>query len=143
MTIETRLLQSESNVSKEICRKYIRIRNTHATWGLLAARRAPLVLSCLKPPFDESQGEILWEIVPHGVLFCGGAEVKKYSYRASPKEIAENDFNLNIPRYVDTFELEEEIDVAAVQKDINRLEADLAKVRAKMTGYLKELGVDV
>lgn len=71
------------------------------------------------------------------------AEIEKYSHRASPAEIAENDFNLNIPRYVDTFEAEEEIDVAALQKDINRLEAELAEVRGKMAGYLKELGVDV
>lgn len=71
------------------------------------------------------------------------AEIEKYSHRASPAEIAENDFNLNIPRYVDTFEAEEEIDVAALQKDINRLETELAEVRGKMAGYLKELGVDV
>ena len=71
------------------------------------------------------------------------AEIEKYSHCASPQEIAENDFNLNIPRYVDTFEAEEEIDVAALQKDINRLEAELADVRGKMAGYLKELGVDV
>lgn len=71
------------------------------------------------------------------------AEIEKYSHRASPAEIAENDFNLNIPRYVDTFEAEEEIDVAALHKDINRLEAELAEVRGKMAGYLKELGVDV
>lgn len=71
------------------------------------------------------------------------AGIEKYSHRASPAEIAENDFNLNIPRYVDTFEAEEEIDVAALQKDINRLEGELAEVRGKMAGYLKELGVDV
>src|SRR6056297_2512233 len=70
------------------------------------------------------------------------AEVERYSHLASPEEIAENGYNLNIPRYVDTFEPEEEIDVAAVQKDIVRIEAELAEVRAKMTGYLKELGVD-
>ncbi len=70
------------------------------------------------------------------------AEVERFSHRASPEEIAENGYNLNIPRYVDTFEPEEEIDVAAVQKDIARIEAELAEVRAKMTGYLKELGVD-
>ena len=58
------------------------------------------------------------------------------------EEIAENGYNLNIPRYVDTFEPEEEIDVAAVQKDIVRIEAELSKVRRKMSGYLKELGVD-
>lgn len=70
------------------------------------------------------------------------AEVAKYSHNASPEEIAENAFNLNIPRYVDTFEPENEIDVAAVQKDIVRIEAELVEVRAKMAGYLKELGVD-
>jgi type I restriction enzyme M protein len=70
------------------------------------------------------------------------AEVARYSHRASPEEIVENGFNLNIPRYVDTFEPEEEIDVAAVQKDIQRIEAELAEVRATMAGYLKELGVD-
>ena len=70
------------------------------------------------------------------------AEVERYSHRAVREEIAENGYNLNIPRYVDTFEPEEEIDVAAVQKDILRIEAELAEVRAKMAGYLKELGVD-
>jgi type I restriction enzyme M protein len=70
------------------------------------------------------------------------AEIERYSHRASPEELAENGYNLNIPRYVDTFEAEEEIDVAAVQKDIQRIEAELAEVRARMAGYLKELGVD-
>ena len=70
------------------------------------------------------------------------AEVAKYSHRASLEEIVENGFNLNIPRYVDTFEPEEEVNVAAVQKDIARIESELAEVRAKMAGYLRELGVD-
>lgn len=70
------------------------------------------------------------------------AVIEKYSHRASLAEITENDFNLNIPRYVDTFEAEEEIDVGALQKDIHRIEAELADVRAKMAGFLKELGVD-
>jgi type I restriction enzyme M protein len=70
------------------------------------------------------------------------AEVEKYSHRASPEELAENGFNLNIPRYVDTFEPEEEVDVAAVQKEIDRIEGELAEVRARMAGYLRELGVD-
>lgn len=71
------------------------------------------------------------------------AELDKYSHRASPEEIAENDYNLNIPRYVDTFEPEEEIDVAALQRDIDRIEGELVEVRARMAGYLKELGVNV
>ena len=60
---------------------------------------------------------------------------------SSPAEIAENDFNLNIPRYVNTFEPEEEIDVAALQKEIDRIEGELAEVRSKMAEYLKELGL--
>ncbi len=68
------------------------------------------------------------------------ATVDKYSYLASYAEIEENEFNLNIPRYVDTFEEEEEIDIAAVQEEIKKIEADLAKTQAKMDGYLKELG---
>lgn len=71
------------------------------------------------------------------------AEIERYSHRASPDELFDNGYNLNIPRYVDTFEPEEEIDVAAVQRDIVRIEGELAEVRKKMAGYLKELGVDV
>jgi len=65
----------------------------------------------------------------------------KYAHVASAQEIADNDFNLNIPRYVDTFEEEEEIDVAAVERDIEKLESELAEVRLRMKQYLKELGV--
>ena len=64
----------------------------------------------------------------------------KYAYRATFDEIKENDFNLNIPRYVDTFEEEEEVDILAVQKEIEQLEAELASTRQEMAGYLKELG---
>ena len=67
---------------------------------------------------------------------------ERYSHLATLEEIAENDFNLNIPRYVDTFEAEEEIDVAGVQKEIAGIEAELDAVRAKMAACLKELGVD-
>ena len=66
---------------------------------------------------------------------------KKYAHVASSEEIAGNDFNLNIPRYVDTFEEEAEIDVAAVEREIERLEGELAEVRVRMKAYLKELGV--
>lgn len=66
--------------------------------------------------------------------------VEKYAYRATFDEIQENDFNLNIPRYVDTFEEEEEIDIAAVQKEIDELEEQLAETRKEMAKYLKELG---
>jgi len=66
--------------------------------------------------------------------------IDKYSYHAGYAEIEENEFNLNIPRYVDTFEPEKEIDIAAVQKEIEQIEAELAKTQEKMNSYLKELG---
>ena len=67
--------------------------------------------------------------------------IDKYSYRAKFDEIKEAEFNLNIPRYVDTFEEEEEIDIAAVQKEIDGLEAELVETRKEMGRYLKELGL--
>lgn len=74
-----------------------------------------------------------------GELPAGVAE-DKYAYVATPAEIAENDYNLNIPRYVDTFEEEEEIDIKAVQAEIDQLETELADVQQRMKEYLKELG---
>ena len=69
------------------------------------------------------------------------AEVERYSHLASAEEIAGNDFNLNIPRYVDTFEEEEEIDIKAVEAEIEKLEGELSEVRKTMKKYLKELGI--
>lgn len=68
-----------------------------------------------------------------------GVVEDKYSYVATFDEIKENDFNLNIPRYVDTFEEEPEVDIAAVQQEIDRLEGELKAVQAEMDRYLKEL----
>lgn len=74
-----------------------------------------------------------------GKLNTGVVE-DKFSYVATFEEIKENDFNLNIPRYVDTFEEEPEVDIAAVQKEIETLESELKEVKAEMNKYLKELG---
>lgn len=71
--------------------------------------------------------------------FRAGEDVERYAHRATLQEIRDNEYNLNIPRYVDTFEPEKEIDVAAVQRRIEELERELAKTRAEMAGYLKEL----
>lgn len=67
--------------------------------------------------------------------------VEKYAYRATLEEIRENDFNLNIPRYVDTFEDEEEIDVRAVEEEIEKIEAELTEVRQQIRSHLADLGV--
>jgi type I restriction enzyme M protein len=66
-------------------------------------------------------------------------ELSKFSHLASFEEVKENDFNLNIPRYVDTFEEEEEIDVIALQDEIESLEVELVQVRSKMKVILQEI----
>ncbi|MEQ6309315.1 type I restriction-modification system subunit M [Delftia acidovorans] len=68
--------------------------------------------------------------------------VDKYAYLATPAEMAENDFNLNIPRYVDTFEEEAEIDLMAVRRERAQLKAELEGLEAQMAVYLKELGYE-
>ena len=66
--------------------------------------------------------------------------VDKYSYLANADEVQENDYNLNIPRYVDTFEEEEEIDLMAVRAERIELNAKLADLEVEMNQYLEELG---
>ncbi|MBU5271886.1 N-6 DNA methylase, partial [Staphylococcus caprae] len=65
----------------------------------------------------------------------------KYSYVATLDEIKENDYNLNIPRYVDTFEEEEPIDLDQVQQQLKDIDKDIANVESEINEYLKELGV--
>ena len=72
--------------------------------------------------------------------YRNGGNVDKYAYLASLKEIKENDYNLNIPRYVDTFEEEEEIDLLAVRAEREQLKAQLANLETEMDKYLEELG---
>ncbi|MBU0539894.1 MAG: type I restriction-modification system subunit M [Gammaproteobacteria bacterium] len=68
------------------------------------------------------------------------AEYVKYSHIASAEEIKENDYNLNISRYVDTFEEEEEIDLLAVRAERERLKLQLAELESEMASCLEELG---
>jgi type I restriction enzyme M protein len=67
------------------------------------------------------------------------AEVARFSRRVPVAEIAENEFNLNIPRYIDTFEAKAAVDIPALQETIAGLESELGEVRKKLAGYLKEL----
>lgn len=68
-------------------------------------------------------------------------EIEKYSHLATLQEVAENDYNLNISRYVDTFEEEEPIDIKAVMAEIKELEAKRAELDKEIEIYLKELGL--
>lgn len=65
----------------------------------------------------------------------------KFSYRATLKDIQNNEYNLNIPRYIDTFEEEEEVDIKEVYNEIVALKSQLAETEKKMEDYLKELNL--
>lgn len=68
-------------------------------------------------------------------------EVEKYAHLATLEELKENEFNLNIPRYVDTFEEEEEIDLNEVMAEYHRLDEEDKKVTEELNKYLEELGL--
>lgn len=70
------------------------------------------------------------------------AEVEKYSHVATLDEIVENEYNLNIPRYVDTFEEEEIINIDEVNAEIADLKTRIAEVEKQMAKYLEELGLN-
>ena len=67
--------------------------------------------------------------------------IEKYSHLASLAEIKENDYNLNIPRYVDTFEEEEPVDLAAVSAELQALEAEMTTTDATIAKFCEELGI--
>ncbi|MEO1927132.1 MAG: type I restriction-modification system subunit M [Nautiliaceae bacterium] len=69
-------------------------------------------------------------------------EIEKFSHRASLEEIKENDFNLNIPRYVDTFEEEEPVDIAEVAKEIKELNKKEQEIDEKIAKFCEELQID-
>lgn len=66
--------------------------------------------------------------------------VEKYAFVATLADIQQNDYNLNIPRYVDTFEEEQLIDLHQVRTERMQLKQQLAELETKMEGYLRELG---
>jgi type I restriction enzyme M protein len=69
------------------------------------------------------------------------SEEAKYSKRISLKEIADNDYNLNIPRYVDTFEAEERIDIHAIAAELKALDAQMAETDQRIARFCKELNI--
>lgn len=68
-------------------------------------------------------------------------DIDKYAHVASIEEIRENDFNLNIPRYVDTFEEEEPIDLEEVNRQLEQDNKEIAELEAEINEQLKILGV--
>jgi type I restriction enzyme M protein len=68
-------------------------------------------------------------------------EIDKYSKKATLTEIAKNDYNLNIPRYVDTFEAEAEIDIEAIAKEIKAIDKDMKETDKTIAGFCAELKI--
>ena len=66
-------------------------------------------------------------------------DIEKCSHLASFEEIQKNDFNLNIPRYVDTFEKEEEVDISRLVDEITATEVELEKVNAEVLSGIQQL----
>jgi type I restriction enzyme M protein len=69
-------------------------------------------------------------------------ELPKYSKKSSLEEIAKNDYNLNIPRYVDTFEVEKSIDINAIAKELKALDKEMTATDKIIAGFCKELGIE-
>ncbi|AIS31110.1 type I restriction-modification system subunit M [Methanobacterium formicicum] len=69
-------------------------------------------------------------------------DVEKFAHAATLAEIEENDYNLNIPRYVDTFEEEEPVDLDAVVREIRELNKKSAEVDKEIKKYCDELGIE-
>ena len=74
--------------------------------------------------------------------YQGFESIEKYSHVATREEIIENEYNLNIPRYVDTFEAEEEIVIEDVQKEMGATEKQLVEVQQRIKGFMAELNLE-
>ena len=70
-------------------------------------------------------------------------DVEKYAHLASFEEIKENDFNLNIPRYVDTFEEEEPVDILEVMRQLEKDNQEIEKLEKEIKEQLRILGVEL
>jgi type I restriction enzyme M protein len=75
-----------------------------------------------------------------GTLYGDPDELLKHARAVPTDEVQENDFNLNIPRYVDTFEPEPRIDVKDALEDLAKADKDLAKAETHLTFLLREVG---
>ena len=69
-------------------------------------------------------------------------DIEKYAKVATLQEVKDNDYNLNIPRYVDTFEAEDEIDLNAIAQQLKELEQQSQKTDEVIADFCKELGID-
>ena len=92
---------------------------------------------------SKKQNELLPEHIDKIVeTYRTRAEEDRYSRRVSLKEIRDNDYNLNITRYVSLAQEEAQIDLTANHAKLSQIETDIAESKAKLNIYLKELGLE-
>ena len=89
---------------------------------------------------NKLRGEDISKIVKH---FKNFKDVDRYCHVADIEELKENEFNLNVPRYVDISEPEVEIDIQATIDELKKLEKEKVEIEAKVTADLKGLGFKV
>lgn len=91
---------------------------------------------------EGNQNKLRLEDIKHIIeAYRNRQEIEKYCHIASLQEIAENDYNLNIPRYVDTFEAEEAVDLNTVAEKISAIDAELKTVDTTIAAFCSELGI--
>lgn len=92
---------------------------------------------------QKNQNKLLPEHLDNIVgAFENRQNIEKYAHVATLKDVKDNDFNLNIPRYVDTFEAEDEIDLDAIAKQLQALEIESQKTDVEIAKFCAELGID-
>jgi type I restriction enzyme M protein len=84
------------------------------------------------------RNEHIDKIIDH---YRNRTETVKYSHKASLTQIATNDYNLNIPRYVDTFEAEESIDINTIAIDLKTLESEMKTTDKTIAQFCTELNI--
>ena len=89
-----------------------------------------------------NQNQLRPEDIEHIVsTYRTRTRIAKFSHVAERSEVEENDYNLNIPRYVDTFDEEEHIDLAAVSSQLIALEGDMTATNQQLAAFCQELGI--
>lgn len=91
----------------------------------------------------KNQNELTDEHIKRIVdAYVAREDIEKFAHKADMQEIIDNNYNLNIPRYVDTSEEEEEIDIDEVRKELHAIQEEKKKVLADFNAMMKELGLE-
>lgn len=91
---------------------------------------------------QKNQNKLLPEHLDNIIAaYTNRQNIEKYAYVATLQQVKDNDYNLNIPRYVDTFEAEDEIDLDAIAQQLQDLEQDSQKTDAVIADFCKALGI--